>query len=73
MKNQYPESKNKIHLIRNGFDEKFSPECTKREKTDKFTLTYMGSFNDTFNPNPIFDGLEKLFSENPCVLSRIGI
>jgi glycosyltransferase involved in cell wall biosynthesis len=71
LKNQYPESKNKIHLIRNGFDEKFFPECTKRDKTDKFTLTYMGSFNDTFNPNPIFDGLEKLFSEKPELRKKI--
>lgn len=62
---QYPENKNKIHLIRNGFDEPSFPKTHKRKKPDKFTLTYMGSFNDTFSPNLIFDGLEKLFSIKP--------
>lgn len=71
LKAQYPASKNKIHLIRNGFDEKLFPKYIKREKTDKFILTYMGSFNDTFDPDPIFDGLEKLFSEKPALRKRI--
>jgi len=71
LKTQYPASKNKIHLIRNGFDEKLFPKYIKRDKTDKFTLTYMGSFNDTFDPDPIFDGLEKLFSEKPALRKRI--
>ncbi len=71
LKTQYPASKNKIHLIRNGFDEKLFPKYIKRDKTDKFTLTYMGSFNNTFDPDPIFDGLEKLFSEKPALRKRI--
>ena len=58
LKKQYPESENKIHLIRNGFDEESLPKTKKRDKTDKFTLTYMGSFSDTFDPNLIFDGIE---------------
>jgi len=65
LKKKYPENKNKIHLIRNGFNEELFSKATKRKKTDKFTLTYMGSFNDTFSPNLIFDGLEKLFSIKP--------
>ena len=73
LRTQYPESKNKIHLIRNGFDEGFFPKYIKREKTDKFTLTYMGSFNDTFSPNPIFDGLEKLFSERSELRKKIAL
>ena len=65
LKNKYPENKNKIHLIRNGFDEELFLKAIKRKKADKFTLTYMGSFNNTFSPNTIFDGLEKLFSIKP--------
>jgi len=65
LKKKYPENKNKIHLIRNGFDEELFLKATKRKKTDKFTLTYMGSFNNIVSPDLIFDGLEKLFSIKP--------
>ncbi len=68
---QYPENKNKIHLIRNGFDEPSFLKTHKRKKTNKFTLTYMGSFNDTFKPNLIFEGLKKLFSLKPELREKI--
>jgi glycosyltransferase involved in cell wall biosynthesis len=71
LKKQYPENKNKIHLIRNGFDEKAFPENYKRKKTDKFTFTYMGSFSDTFKPTLIFEGLKKLFSSKPELREKI--
>jgi len=67
----YPENQNKIHLIRNGFDEKAFPAINKRKKSDKFIITYMGSFTDIFNPNPIFEGFEKLFSLKPQLRESI--
>ena len=73
IKKRYPENKNKIHLIRNGFDEELFSKTVKRKKKDKFTLTYMGSFNDTFSPDIIFDGLEKLFYEKPEFKSKITL
>jgi glycosyltransferase involved in cell wall biosynthesis len=65
LSSQYPANKNKIHLVRNGFDEKDFPKNHPRKKSGKFIITYMGSFTDVFNPNPIFDGFEKLFSLKP--------
>lgn len=77
LKKQYPENKNKIHLIRNGFDEASFVKADKRKKPNKFTLTYMGSFSDTFRPNLIFEGLKILSSLKPefrdkIVLKYIG-
>lgn len=77
LKKQYPENKNKIHLIRNGFDEAAFVKTYRRKKTNKFTLTYMGSFSDTFRPNLIFEGLKILLSLKPgfhdkIVLKYIG-
>jgi glycosyltransferase involved in cell wall biosynthesis len=72
LQKKYPENKNKIHLIRNGFEEGIFPKTIKKRKTDKFVITYMGSFNDTFNPDIIFDGLENLFSLKPKLRKRIS-
>ncbi len=72
LKKQYPGSKNKIHLIRNGFDMELFLKTYKRKRTDKLTLTYMGSFNDTFKPNIIFEGLKKLFSLKPALREKIA-
>ncbi len=71
LKKQYPKNKNKIHLIRNGFDETSFVKAHKRKKTDKFTITYMGSFSDTFKPNLIFEGLKKLFVLKPEFRDKI--
>jgi glycosyltransferase involved in cell wall biosynthesis len=71
LSSKYPANKNKIHLIRNGFAEENFPKNHKIKKSGKFIITYMGSFTDIFNPNPIFDGFEKLFSLKPELRQRI--
>jgi glycosyltransferase involved in cell wall biosynthesis len=71
LKKKYPENKNKIHLIRNGFDEAYFVKAHKRKNPNKFTLTYMGSFSDTFSPNLIFEGFKKLFFLKPELRDKI--
>jgi len=71
LREQYPENKNKIHLIRNGFDETSFPKTHKRKKPNKLILTYMGSFNKIIDSNLIFEGLEKLFSLKPELREKI--
>jgi glycosyltransferase involved in cell wall biosynthesis len=65
LKTQYPKNKDKIHLIRNGFDEKAFPLSSKTEKPKKYTVTYMGTFSTLIKPDLLFEGIEKLFSLNP--------
>ncbi|MEO0292829.1 MAG: glycosyltransferase [candidate division WOR-3 bacterium] len=68
---EYPEAKNKIHLIRNGFDKNY-PFTTKKKKKEKLIFTYMGSFSDIFNPEIVFEGFEELFALNPELKERIA-
>ena len=67
----YPENKNKIHLIRNGYDEALFVKAHKRKKTDKFILTCMALFNNIVKPNLLFEGLGKLLSLNPELREKI--
>lgn len=68
---KYSENKNKIYLIRNGFDDEIFPKNKRNEKTEKITLTYMGSFNNLVEPDLIFAGLKNLFQQKPELRKRL--
>lgn len=68
---QYPENKDKIHLIRNGYDESLFAKAHKRKMTNKITLTCMGLFNNIVKPDLLFEGLEKLFSLDSKLREKI--
>jgi glycosyltransferase involved in cell wall biosynthesis len=65
LKTQYPKNKDKIHLIRNGFDKNAFLLYSEAEKPKKYTVTYMGTFSNLIKPDLLFEGIEKLFSLNP--------
>jgi glycosyltransferase involved in cell wall biosynthesis len=71
LKKKYPGNKNKIHLIRNGYDELAFTKTYKRNEINKFTLTYMGSFSDIIQPYPIFEGFKEFFISNPELQENI--
>jgi glycosyltransferase involved in cell wall biosynthesis len=71
LKGQYPENKNKIHLIRNGYSEEYFPKQIKKKKREEIILTYMGTFNEFEKPDLIFKGLKKLTEINPDLGNKI--
>lgn len=71
LKNQYPKNKNKIFLIRNGFDKKAFIDYKTQRKSKKFTITYMGTFSNLIKPNLLFESIKKLFSSNPKLREKI--
>jgi glycosyltransferase involved in cell wall biosynthesis len=71
LKEQYPENKNKIHLIRNGYNENAFPEQTNKQKRESIVLTFMGTFNEFVKPDLLFDGLKKLLKIKPNLRQKI--
>jgi glycosyltransferase involved in cell wall biosynthesis len=71
LKEQYPENKNKIHLIRNGYSENAFTERTNRQKRESFVLTFMGTFNEFVKPDLLFDGLKTLLKIKPNLRQEI--
>ena len=71
LKEQYPENKNKIHLIRNGYDEDAFPERTNRQKRESVVITFMGTFNEFVKPDILFDGLKALLKIKPNLRQKI--
>ena len=71
LKEQYPENKNKIHLIRNGYSEESFPGKIDKQKREEIILTYMGTFNEFEKPDLIFKGLKRLTEISPDLGSKI--
>ncbi len=71
LKEQYPENKNKIHLIRNGYNENAFPERTNKQKRKSVVLTFMGTFNEFVKPDLLFDGLKILLKIKPNLRQKI--
>ncbi len=51
-------TESKIHVIPNGFDEDDFPPM-KLKANDAFTITYVGTIADIYNPGMFFEALEK--------------
>jgi len=71
LKKEYPENKNKIHLIRNGYDEESFPDQIRKQKREEIILTYMGTFNEFEKPDLIFKGLKRLTEISPNLGRKI--
>lgn len=64
LRQKYPSFSKKINLIRNGFCEEIFPENhLKRDLSDNFIITYMGTLNRHHNPDIFFRALKSLYRE----------
>lgn len=68
---QYPEDREKIHLIRNGYDGDDFPKSFKREKDNNTVITYMGTFNNLVTSDLIFEAFRELFKIKPDIKDNI--
>lgn len=71
LRTRYPESREKIHLIRNGYNEDSFPEAHSRAHDKDIVITYMGTFNNLLPPDCIFEGLRELFKIKVDIKNRI--
>jgi glycosyltransferase involved in cell wall biosynthesis len=59
----YPELKNKFHVIPNGFDQEDFAGLEPGRKNDRFTLTYTGLIYGNTSPDTVFKAVSGLIRE----------
>jgi glycosyltransferase involved in cell wall biosynthesis len=57
--NLYPEIKNKLHTIENGYDRDDFPQL-ETEPREGFDIVYVGKFSDFRDPNPFLNALSDI-------------
>lgn len=67
-----PETKDKFHVIPNGYDEEdFEDLCDIQPTNDKFTLTYTGLLYGKRKPDNFFEALKRAISQGSIDKSKI--
>ena len=65
--------RSKVQVLPHAYDEKDYLSATNEHRRDTMTFRYLGNFYGHRTPQPLLDGLRRLASESPNVLSGLRI
>lgn len=69
----YPWLREKVRVIRNGFDIEDMPKKEIRPFNDKFTITYTGRFYGLRSPEPFLKALYKILKDNEILRQEFRV